>query len=125
MEVTSRQVSGITLIRIAGRIDHDHATALETALAPFLEGPEADGRRPLLLDMAEVGFLTSAGLRVLMIAAKACKHQMRPMAIANLQPMIAEIVRISRFDLIIPVYPSTRAALKAVSPEATGAGSGD
>jgi len=121
MEVTSQQVAGVTLIRIAGRVDHDQAGALEAALTPYLEGAET----PLLLDMENVRFLTSAGLRVLMIAAKACKHQARPMAVTGLRPMIAEIVRISRFDLIIPVYPSTQAALEAISAAATGTGCED
>ena len=35
------------------------------------------------------------------------------MAVAGLRPTIAEIVRISRFDLVIPVYPSTQVALEA------------
>ena len=115
MEVSTQKTGNVQHIRVTGRIDHDTATALESALQPFVDGA-ADGA-PLLLDMAGVRFLTSAGLRVLMIAAKTCRHQQRPIALACLQPMIAEIVRIARFDLIIPVYPSVDAALAAISPQ--------
>ena len=118
MEVTAKMSDGVNLIQIAGRIDHDKAGELESALMPHLGGPEAEGLPPLLLDMEGVSFLTSAGLRVLMIAAKTCKGQNRPIGVANLQPMIAEVIRISLFDLIIPVYPSVDAAVAAMlSPE--------
>jgi len=119
MEVTTQRSGGVDVIQVAGRIDHEKAGALEAALSPHLEGPKADGHPPLLLDMAGVSFLTSAGLRVLMIAAKTCKAQQRPIAVTNLQPMIAEVVRISRFDLVIPVYPSVADAMAAISPSSS------
>lgn len=119
MEMTSSRVDGVVVIRIDGRIDHDRASALESGLMPYLDGPGADGYPPLLLDLENVSFLTSAGLRVLMIAAKTCKEQARRIAVAGLQPMIAEIIRIARFDLIIPVYPNTDDALAAIAPAGT------
>jgi len=62
--------------------------------------------------------MTSAGLRVLMIAAKTCDKQRGNVAVAALQPGIREIFKISRFDLVLKIFPTAESALKNLSPDA-------
>jgi anti-anti-sigma regulatory factor len=52
-----------------------------------------------------------------MIAAKTCAGQQRKLAVAALQPLIAEIFKISRFDLVLSIYPTIEDALQAISPD--------
>ena len=49
-----------------------------------------------MLDFADVEYISSAGLRVLMIAAKQMRARDAKIAVAALQPMVAEIFAISR-----------------------------
>jgi anti-anti-sigma factor len=77
--------------------------------------------KKLLLDCSELTFVSSAGLRVLMIAAKRCRQQQGKIVVAGLQPTILEIFRISRFDTVFEVFPSVPAALAAISPAAAAA----
>ena len=118
MEITSRQISDVTLLRVQGRIDHRTATDFENALKPHLNQCLAGEYKKILVDLGGVDFMTSAGLRVLMIAAKTCDKQRGNVAVAALQPGIREIFKISRFDLVLKIFPTAESALKNLSPDA-------
>jgi anti-sigma B factor antagonist len=61
------------------------------------------------------------GLRVLMLAARQMRGRSARIAVAGLQPLVAEIFSISRFNTVLEVFPSLRDALVALSPEALAA----
>jgi anti-sigma B factor antagonist/stage II sporulation protein AA (anti-sigma F factor antagonist) len=56
-----------------------------------------------------------------MIAAKQMRGRGARIAVAALQPVVAEIFAISRFDSVLEVFPSVREALAKVSPAALAA----
>ncbi len=118
MELTSRQIADVTLIQIQGRIDQKTAKDFENALKPHLNECLAGEYHKILMDLGGVDFMTSAGLRVLMIAARACDKQKGEIAVAALQPAIKEIFKISRFDLVLKIYPTVQSALDNLSPDA-------
>jgi anti-anti-sigma factor len=104
----------------AGRIDHINAESLNRALAPLIERCGVD-MSALLLDLAKVEYISSIGLRVLMVAAKQARLQESRIAVAALQPVVDEIFQISRFNYVLDVFPTVRAALEALSPSALAA----
>ncbi len=118
MEFSAQQIADVTLIRVTGRINHKTVKDFENALTPFLEtdGPASDTK--IIMDFEGLDFLTSAGLRMLMIAAKTCSKQGRDIAVAALQPIVQEIFTISRFDLVLKVFPTVPDALEVLSPGA-------
>ncbi len=117
MELTLRQMGNVTLIRIEGRIDHTTAKDFEDGLKPYLNPSVAGEYGKIVIDLGGVRFITSAGLRVLMIAAKTCENQKREIVIAALQPGVKEIFKIGRFDLILRIFPTTEDALQDLSPD--------
>ena len=118
MEFTSQQIADITLIRVQGRIDHKTAKDFENALKPHVDQCIAGEYKKILIDLDGVDFMTSAGLRVLMIAAKTCDKEKGQIAVAALQPGIKEIFKISRFDLVLKIFPTVRSGLENLSPDA-------
>jgi anti-anti-sigma factor len=120
VEFTSRKVADVVVAAPAGQIDHPNAMKLQQALAPFIDDASA-GRAPLVLDFAGVEYISSMGLRVLTVASKALRARNAAMAVAALQPPVAEIFDIARFGLIVDVFPTVRDALLAVSPAAAKA----
>ena len=72
-------------------------------------------------DLSGVDYISSVGLRVLMIAARRMREAQATLALADLQSVVAEIFAISRFDKVIDVQPSVRAALQACSADALAA----
>ncbi len=120
MQLAIRQIADVVVAMPVGRIDHAAAGLLETQLLPVLEQGTAK-QGAVVLDFAAVEYISSVGLRVLMIAAKSMRTQDRLIAIAALQPVVAEIFSISRFDKVLTVFPSVRAALATLSPTALAA----
>lgn len=120
MKVASMRYADVVVAAPAGRIDHANADGLKTALAPALEPIPPPGDA-LLLDLAGVDYISSVGLRVLMMAAREMRAQQRRIGVAALQPVVREIFEISRFNLILDVFPSVRAGLEKMSAPALAA----
>jgi anti-sigma B factor antagonist/stage II sporulation protein AA (anti-sigma F factor antagonist) len=99
----------------AGRIDHSNADA------PVLSRVGAAGCRAVVLDFARVEYISSMGLRVLMMAAKTVRAQQGRIGITALQSVVGEIFAISRFDHVLEVFPTVADALTAFSPAAEAA----
>ena len=118
MECTSQQIADVTMIRIEGRIDHKTAKDFEDVLKPYLDECGKGAYQKILMDLGGVDFMTSAGLRVLMIAVKICGRKDGEISVAALRPMIKEIFKISRFDSVLNVYPTVELALESISPTA-------
>jgi anti-sigma B factor antagonist/stage II sporulation protein AA (anti-sigma F factor antagonist) len=119
MQYSSRRFADVVVAAPAGRIDHANADEFSRALAPELD--DRENRSALLLDFAGVDYISSVGLRALMVAAKRLRADQRRIAIAALQPIVREILQISRFDLILDVFPSVRDALAQLSMPALAA----
>lgn len=79
-------------------------------LAPHLNDCSASGSA-LALDFAEVSYISSVGLRVLLLAAKQAKAQDGRIAIAALTPIVTEVFQVSHFDLVLKVFPDVPSAV--------------
>ena len=120
MELSNRRFADVTVAAPAGRIDHPNAQSLQEALAPILDDLRLT-KGALLLDFEGVEYISSMGLRVLMMAAKQMRSQGERVAVASLQPAAAEIFEIARFKHVVEVFPSVRVALQELSPAALAA----
>jgi len=74
-----------------------------------------------VLDLAGVDYVSSAGLRVFMLAAKQAKAQKGNLVLVSVQPLVQEILEISKFTLILRTLPALRDALAEASPAALAA----
>ncbi len=117
MEFSSRKLDDVVLAVPVGQIDHPNAQQLQQALTPILDDSSA-GKTALVLDFTVVTYVSSMGLRVLMVAAKQMRSRSARMAVAALQPVVAEIFDIARFRHVVEVFPSVRDALQALSAPA-------
>jgi len=120
MEVIAKRLADTLVLSPAGRIDHATAEVFKTALAPSLAGCAA-GRDCVVIDLASVEYISSVGLRVLMLASKQAKTQGGALGVCALQPVVREIFEISRFHLVLQVFPTLRDALAKLSAEALAA----
>ena len=118
MEFTSQKILDVTLVEIQGRIDHGTAKDFENALNPHLDQCIQGEQKTIIIDLSGVDLITSAGLRVLMIAAKSCDKHKAEIAVAALQPGLQEIFKISRFDLVLRIFPTVKSAFENLSPGA-------
>jgi anti-anti-sigma factor len=120
MDIRSTRFADTLVLAPTGRIDHTGAETFKAALEGPLERC-ASGRNHIVLDFSGLDYISSAGLRVLMLARKQAKAQGGKLVIAAPQPVVREIFEISRFDSMFEIFPSVRDALAAVSEAALAA----
>jgi anti-anti-sigma factor len=118
VQITTRQFADTLVAAPRGRIDHQSAGAFEAALMPLLQQA---GGNALVLDFSGVEYISSVGLRVLMIGAEKMRAQKARLLVAALQTVVAEIFAISRFHRILVVCPTLEDALEQSSAAALAA----
>lgn len=120
MEFASRRAADIVIVTPVGRIDHASAEPFRAALEPLL-AECAEGRDGIVLDFSGVEYISSVGLRVLMVAAKQVRAQKGRIVMAAMQPVVKEIFDISRFNMVYEAFDTVAAALDKLSPAARAA----
>jgi anti-anti-sigma factor len=120
VHIATRQYADTLVVSPTGRIDHRSAADLEAALLPLVAGAARD-KTPLVLDFSGIDYISSVGLRVLMIAARQMRAAPARLSVAALQSVVAEIFSISRFDKVLVVCTTLEDALAQSSDAALAA----
>jgi anti-anti-sigma factor len=120
VELSSRSLADVLVVAPVGQIDHPNAQRLQEALASMRDVTEST-KSALLFDFSGVEYISSMGLRVLMVTAKQMRSQKKRIAVAALQPVVEEIFEIARFKHVLEVFPSVRTALQQLSQAALSA----
>jgi anti-anti-sigma factor len=120
MNVLARRYANAVVLRVGGRLDQETCEGFRAELAAHLERALRE-RDALILDLSDLEYVSSAGLRCLLMASRQMKAGNGRILVAALQPMVAEIFEISHFDLMFEVVPTVHEALAAVSGAAAAA----
>src|SRR5215216_5529262 len=102
MELSPKRFADTVVVSPAGRVDQSNAAAFQAANAPHLQRCAA-GHERLILDLSALEYISSAGLRILMLAAKQCKAQKGTLLLTGLQPLVREIFEISKFTMVFTI----------------------
>ena len=97
MEVRTETAHGAIVYRIRGQLDASTGPTLSSALAR-----NEDSSR-VILDMREVTYISSAGLRVIVQAAKRAEAAKGGVAIFGLQTLVREVFDVSGLGKIVPI----------------------
>ena len=107
LDVTTLSVDGVPVLRLAGRLNNTAARLLE----PVLAGAEV----PVVWDVAELGYVASAGLRVLLTHEQRRRKAGAPATVlVGLQPAVAEVFAITGLAALWRQAPSLADAVTAV-----------
>jgi len=117
LQIATRQVADAVIAMPVGRIDHRTAGEFEAALTPLVTAAAA-AKGALVLDFSRIEYISSVGLRVLMIAAKKMREREAPLLVTELQSVVAEIFAISRFDRILTLTATLDDAMALCSAAA-------
>ena len=107
IEVAEEREEGALVLLPVGRLDSANARAFE---AIVMERVGA-GEQRLVVDFSRLDFISSSGMRVLLLAAKQLHARQGTLVLCSMQDHIHEVFRISGFDQIIPIRDSRQAAL--------------
>jgi anti-anti-sigma factor len=107
MEIGESHLGGIVVLHPQGRIDGISAPDFQARLLRTVQA----GGEGVVVDMAAVDYISSAGLRALMAAARQRKETR--LAVASLSPVVQEIFTIARFRHVLPIFGSPDEAAAA------------
>lgn len=108
--ITTEDSGPALVVALEGRLDSSNAKTLEGELMPLI-----GDRAAVVLDFAKLTYISSAGLRTILIAGKRLRGNAGALALCNLPPAIREVFEISGFLSIFEVHDSREAAVAAVS----------
>jgi stage II sporulation protein AA (anti-sigma F factor antagonist) len=110
MEISHEKQGDVTIVALAGRLDAGATKAAEDGLNAVL-GP---GAPHLAIDMSRLEYISSAGLRVLLVLAKKVQQANGKVALFGLGPNVREVFSVSGFDTIFSIQSDPAAAVAAV-----------
>ena len=108
IEVVEERSDGVLVLSPVGRLDSGNVHAFESSVMQRIGG----GERRLVFDFSRLEFISSSGLRVLLLATKALKAGAGTLVVCSMKPHIEDVFRISGFDRLISVATSRAAALE-------------
>ena len=114
MNLRTETVAGHTLVIPAGRLDFSSAAEFQTQLEQAVAGTRAPAA--VIVDCAALEYVSSAGLRAFLLAARAAQRAGVGFLLCALQPAVREVFDLSGFSRVIPVHPDRAAALAHAAP---------
>ena len=117
MECSERLLADSVILLPAGRIDLSNAEAFREILLKAVAAAKA----AVILDLSRIEYISSAGLRSLMIASKAGTQCGVKLGVSAMQPIVKEIFTISRFHLVFACFDTVRDAIGKLDPPALSA----
>lgn len=114
MEIRTRraeQREGVRIVEVEGRIAADTTTQLEDALTALLE----EGAVKIIVDLGDVNYISSAGLRVFLMTLKQVKAGSGVLILANLIPEVAKVFKLAGFTKIFTIMDDVESALQSMN----------
>jgi anti-anti-sigma factor len=102
---------GVRIVSLNGRLDSNNSRTLESALTSQL----ATGYLRLVLDMSEVTYVSSSGLKVILTAQRQAMKENGNLALAGLSSRVFEIFQISGFDTLFHITETTDEAVSKLA----------
>ena len=110
LQLTTESENGVLIAEARGRLDGASAGDFERAV----QEAAGDCEGALLIDCENLSYVSSAGLRAMLLIAKALARRNVPFALCSLRGPVAEVFEVSGFDRIISTHPSRAEALGAI-----------
>ena len=109
--MNTERKDSVLIAKPEGRIDGVNARDFHDALSEAI-GSDSN---PVIVDLADINYISSAGLRTFLLVAKTLQQRSAQFALCSLSEPIREIFEISGFDKIIAIHDSEEQALAALS----------
>lgn len=110
MIIQERSVGDVVVVAADGRLDSNTSGPLEEILSE-----RARSRPALIVDLTAVAYVSSAGLRVLLKAAKLTKAGKNRLALVGLAAPVKEVFDISGFTPIFQIFDDLDTAVAALA----------
>jgi anti-sigma B factor antagonist len=115
LEIREETVGAVRVLALNGRLDTETSADLELAVQDLLQAGECN----FVLDLGGVGYVSSAGLRVLLMLGKAVDGK-GSLRLTGLNPTVRQVFDVAGFTPLFAIFPDRAAALGGVPVPAPG-----
>lgn len=113
VEITEKRTGNVDIVTVKGRLDAGSSEIAQEQINKLLDA----GGKNLLVNLCELDYISSSGLRVLLAALKRLKNQGGALRIACAQPQILEVFTMAGFHRIFSLSPDEATALAGFPAE--------
>lgn len=114
MTIQETRLGSVVTIAVEGRIDTTTSTMLEESVARAVDS----GAGNLLVDLEQVDYISSAGLRVLLVLAKRMRERRGRLVLCSLQEPVRQVFDLAGFLPLFTIESSRHAALERLATPA-------
>jgi len=107
MNITEREQDSVTIFALEGRVDSEGALDLDLALQTAV----SEGKHRLILEMDQVRYINSAGLRTLADILTQVRASQGDLKLVNLSQRVARVFQIIGFDRFFSIYATVDEAI--------------
>jgi anti-anti-sigma factor len=100
VEIVQQKSNDIVIIKLIGKLDSNTSAQLEETIIPLIDS----GEKKILVDGTQLDYISSAGLRVLLMAAKKLKASGGKIVLSSLKDYIKEVFEIAGFNMIFQIF---------------------
>ena len=111
MDINAERDGATLIAKTGGRVDGTNASDFQDALKNVISAED----KAVILDFADLSYISSAGLRVILLTAKDMRTANVKFAVCSLSQSVRDVFTISGFDQIIDIHDDQQTALTAVS----------
>ena len=116
MTTSTRQVGGVTIVDISGRIVLGQESA---ALRALIHDLLSEGHKKILLNLGDVNYIDSSGLGHLVSAFTSVRKQGGELKLLNLMKKVQDVMQIARLYTVFDVMDDEAVAIKSFAQSAT------
>ena len=111
MDINAERNGATLIAKTGGRVDGTNATEFQDALRNVISVDD----KAVILDFEDLSYISSAGLRVILLTAKDMRTANVKFAVCSLSQSVRDVFTISGFDQIIDIHDNQQIALSAVN----------
>lgn len=108
MDVNISEKQDAFVVSVKGRVDAVTAPELEKTISKYADSDKGK----IILDFNELEYISSAGLRVVLVTAKKMKAKQGELLVSGLKDTVKDVFELSGFYLIIKIFDTVEAALE-------------
>ncbi|MGC9435622.1 MAG: STAS domain-containing protein [Methanomicrobiales archaeon] len=111
LAMNEHEAGDAMVVAFRGRLDATASPDAEERLSRLI----GDGHRHLVIDLGDLEYISSSGLRVMLAALKRLKQEEGSLSIAGISPGVWQVFVMAGFDRIFEIFDDETAAVEARS----------
>ena len=110
MDITTNVLDNTTVIKVSGNLDGNTVNTAQQLIMPMLSSNDLG----LVLDLKDCAYISSAGLRLLLMAAKQLAAQNGSLVLSGLSAEVMDVMEMTGFNNFYKTFDTVAAAVSAV-----------